>query len=73
MNGSFDPSVNLKTAEEELKSPGWKVVKTKCLFIKLKCIPTVYIPSKNVTPMAIRSVARVFAVSKQCSTCILGK
>ena len=30
----FDPSVNLKSAEEELKSLGWikrKVVKTKCL------------------------------------------
>ena len=25
MNGSFDPSVNLKSAEEERKSVGWKV------------------------------------------------
>ena len=39
MTGSFkefDPSVNLKTTEEELKSFGWKVVKTKCFFIELK-------------------------------------
>ena len=39
MTGSFkefDPSVNLKMTEEELRSPGWKVVKTKCLFKKLK-------------------------------------
>ena len=41
MNGSFsefDPSVNLKWAEEELKNLGWKVVKTKCFLIKLKSL-----------------------------------
>ena len=32
----FDPKVNLKLAEEELKSLGWKVVKKKRLLIKLK-------------------------------------
>ena len=35
----FDPSINLKSAEEELKSLVWikrKVVKTKCLLIKIE-------------------------------------
>ena len=35
----FDPNVNFKSAEEELKSLGWikrRGVKTKCLLVKFK-------------------------------------